>query len=144
MTTEHADGKRLWHYTSIRALRSVVGTNVILPSRAIGGSELRMPPMVWLSSNAVCELACRAAAELGIDGPDDLARAAWFEDKQRLARIRITQTGCLPWLDHPSIRALPDTEKLRLYELGIEAGAFYPQKSWMCNGCVFASECRKW
>jgi putative RecB family exonuclease len=27
---------------------------------------------------------------------------------------------------------------------GIKAGAFYPQKSWMCNGCVFASECGKW
>ncbi len=27
---------------------------------------------------------------------------------------------------------------------GIESGAFYPQKSWMCNGCVFAKECGKW
>ncbi|MBT4485497.1 MAG: PD-(D/E)XK nuclease family protein [Candidatus Latescibacteria bacterium] len=27
---------------------------------------------------------------------------------------------------------------------GIKAEAFYPQKSWMCNGCVFERECEKW
>ena len=27
---------------------------------------------------------------------------------------------------------------------GIKAEAFYPQKSWMCNGCVFEKECGKW
>jgi len=38
----------------------------------------------------------------------------------------------------------------RLYKIarsvirGIEAGAFYPIRSWMCNDCPFANQCDKW
>jgi putative RecB family exonuclease len=60
----------------------------------------------------------------------------------------LMKNGNCSFLSYPTFRTQKD--HVRLFKTaqsvtrGIEAGAFYPQKSWMCNDCVFAGECGKW
>jgi hypothetical protein len=135
MNTQAQRRHCLYHYTDLCTLAYIVRMGAILPSRAICLDDLVVPALLWLSANRTAELACRAAAELGIDCLEDLDRAAFTEPGRRLARVRVAPSGCVPWLDHPAIRALPDLLALRLHELGVEAGAC-PDEWWLADGPI--------
>jgi len=122
---EGADGfgQGLYHYTDVEALRQMALGGAIMPSLDICPAGDPISSLVWLSSNPVVELGCRAAADLGLSSFDDLERAAWSEGAGSLVRIEVDPSCCCRWLDHPAIRTMPDWQVLHLQQLGVEAGA---------------------
>jgi len=60
----------------------------------------------------------------------------------------LMKNGACKFIQYPTNRTRDDYRKFfkiaRSVIHGIKAEAFYPQKSWMCNGCVFDKECGKW
>ncbi|MFC1608097.1 RecB family exonuclease [Candidatus Latescibacterota bacterium] len=60
----------------------------------------------------------------------------------------LMKNGKCSFQSYPTFRTPSDHARLfktaKSVIQGIKAKAFYPQKSWMCNGCVFEKECGKW
>lgn len=114
--------KRVWHYTDARCLRSILLTGCIRTSEAIDRRDLRIPPVVWLSTNSTCELASRACAELDLWGLQDFYESAWPVGGRGLARIEVQPVRVYGWAEYMADAGVPDRGLLRLAELGYEAG----------------------
>jgi putative RecB family exonuclease len=60
----------------------------------------------------------------------------------------LMKNGSYKLLSYKTTRTMDDLARLfkiaRSVTRGVEAGAFYPSKSWMCNGCPYAEQCAKW
>ncbi len=72
-----------------------------------------------------------------------------YEPKDIIPRFDVLmKNGACKFIQYPTHRTQNDYR--RFFRIahsvvnGIRAESFYPQKSWMCNGCVFAKECEKW
>jgi len=77
-----------------------------------------------------------------------MAREGHDLDNVSLRFDVLMKNGSCKLLSYKTSRTLDDLK--RLYKIaksvirGVEAGAFYPTRSWMCNDCPFAENCVKW
>ena len=77
-----------------------------------------------------------------------LAREGHDIDKLTLRFDVLMKNGEYSFRSYSSTRTMENLK--RFFNItksvinGIRGAAFYPVESWMCNGCVFAENCRKW